>query len=381
VSGRLRKKTIPMAASEKELPRRSRGRGSEGASFPAAPPRSELPSDYVETLTEIKRRVQEERLRVVVAANSTMVRLYWDIGRMILERQHRAGWGAKVIDRLAADLREAYPDMKGFSPRNLKYMRAFAAAWPSRPFVQRLAARIPWFHNCVLLDRVPDAKAREWYITQAIAHGWSRNILALQIDNRAHERHGKAINNFEATLPPADSDMAGQVFKDPYLFDFLGTADARREREVEQGLVDHIQRFLLELGTGFAFVGRQVLLEVGEQDFYVDLLFYHLKLRCYVIIELKAVPFDPAFVGQLNLYLSAADDLLRHADDKPTIGLLLCRSKNKIVVEYALRHLKRPIGVSGWETQIVEKLPKELKGSLPTVEEIEAELGVKGGRR
>src|SRR6266508_2558778 len=362
------------AASEKELPRRSRGRAREGASFPVAPPRSELPSDYVETLTEIKRRVQEERLRVVLAANSAMVRLYWDIGRMILERQDKAGWGAKVIDRLAADLREAFPDMKGFSPRNLKYMRAFAAAWPSRPFVQQVAAQIPWFHNCVLLDRVPDAKTREWYITQAIAHGWSRNILALQIDNRAHERHGKAISNFKASLPPADSDMAGQVFKDPYLFDFLGTADPRREREVEQGLVDHIQRFLLELGTGFAFVGRQVLLEVGEQDFYVDLLFYHLELRCYVVVELKAVPFDPAFVGQLNVYLSAADDLLRHPDDKPSIGLLLCRSKNEIVVEYALRHLKRPIGVSGWETQIVEKLPEDLKGSLPSVEEIEAEL-------
>lgn len=178
------------------------------------------------------------------------------------------------------------------------------------------------------------------------------------------------------TLPPTESDLATQVFKDPYLFDFLGTADPRREREVEQALVDHIQRFLLELGAGFAFVGRQVPLEVGDQDFVIDLLFYHLKLRCYVVVELKAVPFDPAFVGQLNLYLSAADDLLRHADDQPTIGLLLCRGKNKIVVEYALRHLKRPVGVAQWETQLVEKLPKALKGSLPTVEEIEAELAV-----
>ena len=178
------------------------------------------------------------------------------------------------------------------------------------------------------------------------------------------------------TLPPTESDLATQVFKDPYLFDFLGTADPRREREVEQALVDHIQRFLLELGAGFAFVGRQVPLEVGDQDFVIDLLFYHLKLRCYVVVELKAVPFDPAFVGQLNLYLSAADDLLRHADDQPTIGLLLCRGKHKIVVEYALRHLKRPVGVAQWETQLVEKLPKALKGSLPTVEEIEAELAV-----
>jgi predicted nuclease of restriction endonuclease-like (RecB) superfamily len=339
-----------------------------------------LPSDYVETLTEIKRRVQEERLRVVLSANSAMVRLYWDIGRMILERQDKAGWGAKVIDRLAADLREAFPDMKGFSPRNLKYMRAFAAAWLDPEIVQRVVARLPWRQNIALLERVRNEKARLWYAEQTVRHGWSQPILCLQIERRAYERHGKAISNFKATLPPADSDMAGQVFKDPYLFDFLGTADLRREREVEQALVAHIQRFLLELGTGFAFVGRQVLLEVGKQDFYVDLLFYHLKLRSYVVIELKAVPFDPAFVGQLNLYLSAADDLLRHPDDKPAIGLLLCRSKDEIVVEYALRHLKRPIGVSEWETQIVEKLPEELKGSLPTVEEIEAELGARRGR-
>lgn len=205
-------------------------------------------------------------------------------------------------------------------------------------------------------------------------NGWSRNILAIQIESLAHKRHGRAINNFASVLPPTESDMASQVFKDPYLFDFLGTADPRREREVEQALVDHMQRFLLELGSGFAFVGRQVPLEVGEDDFIIDLLFYHLKLRCYVVIELKAVPFDPAFIGKLNLYLSAADDLLRHEQDRPTIGLLLCRSKNKLVVEYALRGLGKPIGVAEWETRIVEQLPKELRGSLPTVEEIEAEL-------
>ena len=356
------------------LARRARSRTEAGARFPTAPSRLKLPRGYAKVLADLKERVGRERLRIVMAANSAMVLLYWDIGSTILERQSEEGWGAKIIDRLSADLRTAFPDMKGLSPRNLKYMRAFAAAWPKRPFVQQLAAQIPWFHNCVLLDRVSDARTREWYIKAALEHGWSRNILAIQIDSRAHQRQGKAVSNFKATLPPAHSDMAGQVFKDPYVFDFLGTADPRREREVEQALVDHIQRFLLELGTGFAFVGRQVLLEVGNQDFRVDLLFYHLKLRCYVVIELKAVPFDPGFVGQLNLYLSAVDDLLRHADDKPTIGLLLCRSRNKIVVEYALRHLKRPVGVAEWETQIVEKLPKKLKGSLPTVEEIEAEL-------
>jgi predicted nuclease of restriction endonuclease-like (RecB) superfamily len=240
--------------------------------------------------------------------------------------------------------------------------------------VQEALARIPWYHHIALLEKLEDPAERLWYAQQALEHGWSHNILVLQIRGRAHERHGKALTNFEKTLPPAASDMAAQAFKDPYLFDFLGTADSRREREVEQALIDHIERFLLEMGAGFAFVGRQVKLEVGDQDFKIDLLFYHLKLRCYVVVELKAVPFDAAFVGQLNLYLSATDDLLRHPDDQPTIGLLLCRSKNKLVVEYALRHLKRPIGVAEWETKLVEKLPKALKGSLPTVEEIEAGL-------
>ena len=303
-----------------------------------------------------------------------MVLLYWDIGRMILDRQQRAGWGARVIDRLAADLREDFTNMKGFSPRNLKYMRAFAAAWPERAIVQEALAQITWYHNVTLIEKLEGEADRLWYARQVKEHGWSRNILALQIDTRTHERHGKALTNFKSTLPPADSDLAVQVFKDPYLFDFLGAADPRREREIEQSLVEHMQRFLLELGSGFAFVGRQVHLEFASRDYYLDLLFYHLKLRCYVVIELKAVPFDPAFIGQINVYLSAVDDLLRHPDDKPTIGLLLCRSKDQIVVEYALRDLKKPIGVAGWKTKIVEQLPEDLKGSLPTVEEIEAEL-------
>jgi predicted nuclease of restriction endonuclease-like (RecB) superfamily len=226
----------------------------------------------------------------------------------------------------------------------------------------------------VLLDKVKDPEARLWYARKAYEEGWSRNILLLHIERRLHERQGKAVTNFPDTLPPADSDMAEQVFKDPYLFDFLGTADPRRERELEQALMDHIQRFLLELGAGFAFVGRQVLLEVGDRDFYVDLLFYHLKLRRFVVIELKAGPFDPAYVGQMNVYLSAVDDLLRHPDDKPSIGLLLCKGKDRLVVEYALRDVQKPIGVAEWETRLVETLPEELQGSLPTVEQLEAEL-------
>jgi len=365
-------KTSRAAAVDPE--RTSRGRKREGASFPVAPAHAGLPEDYAAVLGEIKQRIQSERLRVVMAANSAMVALYWDIGRLILERQEREGWGARVIDRLSADLREAFPDMTGLSPRNLKYMRAFAAAWPDRAIVQRAVAQLPWRTNLALLDKLEDPQDRLWYAEQAIRQGWSQSVLIVQIDSRLHERQGQALNNFALTLPPADSDLAAQVFKDPYLFDFLGTADPRREREVEQALVDHIQRFLLELGAGFAFVGRQVHLEFASADYYLDLLFYHLKLRCFVVVELKAVAFDPGFVGTLNMYLSAVDDLLRHPDDKPSIGLLLCRSGNRLVAEYALRGLRKPIGVAEWETRIVKHLPKEFKGSLPTVAEIEAEI-------
>ncbi|MDE2140811.1 MAG: DUF1016 family protein [Elusimicrobia bacterium] len=354
--------------------RKARGRTRDEASFPAALPASEMPGGYAEMLSALKRRIGQERQRVVFSANVAMVALYWDIGRAILERQDRKGWGSKVIDRLSHDLHEAYPEMKGFSPRNLKYMRAFAAAWPDATIVQRVVARLPWRQNIALLERLRDVKTRLWYAQETLRNGWSQPILALQIEGRAHERRGKALSNFKEILPPAQSDMAAQVFKDPYLFDFLGTADTRREREVEQSLVDHIQKFLLELGTGFAFVGRQVHLEVGDDDFYVDLLFYHLKLRCYVVVELKAVPFKPEFVGQINMYLSAVDDLLRHPEDKPTIGLLLVKEKKKLMVEYALRGIQKPIGVAHWETKLVESLPADLKGVLPTVEELEKEL-------
>jgi predicted nuclease of restriction endonuclease-like (RecB) superfamily len=364
----------PGSSKPSKPTRRTRGKAREDASFPVAPLKVEMPAEYPQLLSEIKQRIQQERLKIVLAANSAMVLLYWDLGKLILAKQESDGWGAKVIDRLSADLGEAFPGAKGFSPRNLKYMRAFAAAWPERTIVQAPLAQITWYHNIALLERLSDPETRLWYARMSFEHGWSRNILALQIEGRAHERYGKAINNFTASLPPATSDMAAQIFKDPYLFDFLGTADPRKEHEVELALVDHIQKFLLELGAGFAFVGRQVHLEVGNQDFYLDLLFYHLKLRCYVVIELKAVSFEPGFVGQLNMYLAATDDLLRHPDDKPTIGLLLCRTKNQLVVEYSLRGVQSPIGVADWYEQVSSSLPENLKGSLPSIEEIEAEL-------
>lgn len=306
-------KAIPVADARRVLGR-SRG---EKALFPVPPPVAGLPPTYAATLREIEKRVSKTRVSAVLAANAAMVLLYWDIGQIILARQGEEGWGTKVIDRLAFDLREAFPEMEGFSSRNLKYMRAFAVAWPSKPIVQQLVAQLPWGQNLVLLARLEEPATRIWYAEQVIAHGWSRSILAINIQRQLHKRAGRAVNNFKATLPPPDSDFAAQVFKDPYLFDFLGTADPRRERDVEDSLVAHIERFLLELGAGFAFVGRQVALEVGDQDFRIDLLFYHLKLRSFVVVELKSVPFEPAFVGQLNFYLSVVDDLLKHASDQP----------------------------------------------------------------
>lgn len=352
----------------------ARGRARDDARFTAAPAVAGLPENYPLLLSEIREQLRQDRLKTVVVANASVVLAYWHIGHTILTRQQVEGWGTRVIDRLSVDLRAAFPDMQGLSPRNLKYMRAFAAAWPDLKIVQGLLAQIGWSHNITLLDKLRSPEIRLWYAQNAVRYGWSQPILSLQIEGQQHERRGQAQHNFQTTLPPADSDLATQIFKDPYLFDFLGTADPRREREIEQALVDHIQRFLLELGSGFAFVGRQVHLEVGNQDFYLDLLFYHLRLRCYVVIELKARDFTPGDAGQINLYLAAVDDLLRHPDDKATIGLLLCRGRNNLVVEYALRGVKSPIGVADWQTQLVEVLPKELAGSLPTVAEIEAEL-------
>lgn len=354
--------------------RKSMGKKKSGAMIPVPPLKGELPSSYGSFFAHLKERIQQERLKAVITANSAMIKLYWEIGRGILEKQEHEGWGSRVIDRLSADLKKTFPDVTGFSPRNLKYMRKFAESWPDFEIVQRAAAQISWRNNQVLLDKIDDPEIRLWYAAKSYENGWSRDILAFQIESRLHERKGKTANNFALTLPPEDSDMARQIFKDPYLFDFLGTDELRRESELEQKLIDHLQKFLIELGQGFAFVGRQVHLEVGDQDFYIDLLFYHLKLRCYVVIELKAGKFKPEHAAQVSMYLNMVDDLLRHPDDKPSIGLLLVKDKNNFVVEYALSGYKKPIGVAQWERQLTKSLPAELKPSLPTIEEIENEL-------
>ncbi len=330
------------------------------------------PQGYADWLAELKGRIHGAQQRAALAVNRELVGLYWQIGRDVLARQAEQGWGAKVIERLAHDLRTAFPEMKGFSPRNLKYMRAFAEAWPDESFVQAVLAQLPWYHHLALLDKLPGPEPRKWYVAKAIEHNWSRNVLVMQIESRLLERSGQAVTNFSATLPAAQSDLARESIKDPYRFDFLGLTDEAQEREIEGALVKHVTEFLLELGAGFAFVGRQVLLNVGGDEFFIDLLFYHLKLRCYVVIELKGGKFKPEHLGQLGFYLTAVDTQVKHPDDGPTIGLLLCKGKNKVVAEYALRNNAQPLGVA--EYQLVESLPTELQTSLPSIEQIEREL-------
>ncbi len=277
-----------------------------------------------------------------------------------------------MIDRLAADLRRAFPEMKGFSPRNLKYMRAFAEAYRRDAIVQGPLAQLTWYHHLALLEKLDELQLRTWYAERTVEHGWSRNVLVHQIESRLHLRQGQAPSNFGRTLPAPDSDLAQQVLKDPYVFDFLSLGQAAHERDLERGLLLHLRDFLLELGVGFAFVGSQVHLEVDHEDYYLDLLFYHLKLRRYVVVELKMGRFQPEFAGKMNFYLSVVDDRLRHPDDGPTLGIILCRTSNRLTVEYALRGVEQPMGISTY--QLAESLPKQLEGSLPTVEQLEAGL-------
>jgi predicted nuclease of restriction endonuclease-like (RecB) superfamily len=336
-----------------------------------------LPADYGPWLAELKGRIHAAQQRAALAVNRELVLLYWQIGRDILARQGREGWGTKVIERLALDLRNSFPGMKGFSRANLMYMRAFAEAWPEEAIVQQAVGRLPWGHNLVLLTRLKQPQQRLAYAERAVEHGWSRNVLNIHIERRLLEREGRAATNFALRLPAPASDLAHESLKDPYLFDFLGVGDEAGERAIEDAIVHHITRFLLELGAGFAFVGRQVHLEVGGEDFFIDLLFYHLKLRCYVVVELKAGAFKPEHAGQLGFYLTAVDEQMRAEHDSPTIGLLLCKSKNKVVAEYALRDSSKPIGIA--EYQLIEALPVDLQTSLPSIEAIEQALATEAG--
>ena len=332
-----------------------------------------LPSNYPQFLTELKTHIRETQVRAALAVNTELVMLYWRIGRTILQQEQQQGWGAKVVTQLATDLQQEFPDLTGFSPRNLRYMKAFAEAWPDEAILQQLVAKIPWGHNVRLLDKVADPAEREWYVRQTIENGWSRNVLAAQVESGLYQRQGRAVSNFARTLPAPQSELAQQILKDPYTFDFLALGTQVQERDLERGLLEHIRSFLLELGKGFALVGSQYHLEIGGQDYYLDLVFYHLTLRCFVIIDLKMGDFKPEDSGKMNFYLAAADDLLRHPTDQPTIGLVLCKTQNRVVSEYALRGLSQPIGVVEW--QLTRALPAELRRSLPTTEELNAALG------
>lgn len=331
-------------------------------------------NDYAKTLTKLKNQIREAQLRSAISVNRDLINLYWEIGSSILEKQLNGGWGSKVVDRLANDLREAFPQMKGFSLTNVKYMTQFAKENPEFQISQTVFGQITWSHNIVLLQKLNNKKERSWYASKAIENGWSSRMLVIWIENDLYNRDGKAISNFKDTLPLPQSDLAQQVTKDPYIFDFLSMDEDFRERELEQGLIDHVQKLLMEFGRGFALVGRQCKLEVDGDDFFVDLIFYHTSLHAYVIVELKTEKFKPEFAGKMNFYLGAVDRLMRKENDNPSIGLILCKSKSKVQVEIALQDIKKPVGVSDYLVSIGKALPKELKSSLPTIEEFEAEL-------
>lgn len=327
---------------------------------------------YQSLLNDIRSAIRQAQIRASLAVNAEMILLYWETGKMIADRQAEEGWSSKVIPRLANDLKNEFTDLRGYSERNLGRMLAFYKEYSDKSILPQLVAKLPWGHNILLMEKVKDIDVRLWYAEKCIENQWSREVLSIQLKNKLHERQGKAINNFKNTLPQPVSDLAQQTLKDPYVFDFLTLDTEYREKDIENQLIQHVSKFLLELGKGFAFVGQQYHLKVSQSDYYLDLLFYHTRLKCYVVIELKNGRFTPEYTGKLNFYLSAVDSLIKMPDDSPTIGLLLCKEKDSIEAEFALRDINKPIGIS--EYVIAENLPEELKSSLPTIEEIESEL-------
>lgn len=355
---------------------------------------------YTSWLRELKEKIRSVQVKAALAASRELILFYWELGEDISQKLSETHWGSKIIDQLSKDLRSEFPDIQGFSRTNIYYIKKFyeyfitfseqeqiipppggqmgsvlthqygSQSYP--PIIPQIGGQLPWSHIKILLDKVSDHQETLFYIRETIENGWSRDVLAFQIKSRLYQRQGKSVSNFQQTLPTPQSDLAQQTIKDPYIFDFLSMTKSYNERDIENQLISHITKFLLELGKGFAFIGRQYHLEVGESDYYLDLLFYHIKLKCYVVIELKNTKFIPEYAGKLNFYLSAVDSLLKAEDDKPTIGMLLCRDKNRIETEFALRDMNKPMGVS--EFTLTEILPDELKGSLPTVEEIEEDM-------
>jgi predicted nuclease of restriction endonuclease-like (RecB) superfamily len=331
-----------------------------------------FPDNYDAVLNALKQRIRQAQLRAALAVNQELILLYWYIGSEILDRQQAEGWGTKVVERLARDLKSEFPDVKGFSRTNLLYMRAFAEAYPDEQIVQRTVGRIPWRHNIALIDKLKRPEERLWYAQQALENGWSRDILAMQIETNLYGRQGGAITNFDRTMPDLDSEIAQQLTKDPYNFDFISLTGKAKEQDLEKALVERIRDFLLELGVGFAFVGNQYPIVVDRKEYRLDLLFYHTKLHCYVVIDLKMGEFEPEYSGKMNFYVSAVDKLLCTTGDSRTIGIILCRSRSQTIVEFALQDLDKPIGVASYLLR--EDLPTELQGSLPTIAQLEVEM-------
>ncbi len=329
-----------------------------------------IDSEYRNWIQELKSKIRSSQIKAAMAVNTALIEFYWDLGKMIAEKQ--AVWGSKLIEQVAKDLKAEFPDMEGFSKTNLYNVRRFYQFYVHSEFFHQVGGKIPWRHHVEIFTKAKSINEAHFYILQTIENGWSRDVLTLQIKSELYDRQGKAVTNFNRVLPAHDSDLANQLLKDPYNFDFLALTKPYRERELETALVENITKFLLELGTGFAYVGRQVPMTVGGQEYFIDLLFYHLKLRAFVVIELKASSFMPEYAGKLSFYLSAANDLLKHPTDNPTIGLLICKDKNDIVAEYALKNINQPIGVS--EYQLTKLFPRDFESSLPTIEEIENQL-------
>jgi predicted nuclease of restriction endonuclease-like (RecB) superfamily len=328
---------------------------------------------YASLFSQLKEKVFYSQQKAIRSVNKELVLLYWEIGNIILENQSQKGWGSKIIDSLSYDLKKTFPDMKGFSVRNLKYMRQFAATYTDNTIVQELLAQLSWYHNLTIIQKVKDEDVRNWYVYKTIENGWSQSVLLHQIESDLYTRSkNKKITNFTQTLASPHSELVQQTLKDPYVFDFLTLTEKAQEKDIEEQLVKHITKFLLELGSGFAFVGNQYKIETENKEYFIDLLFYHLKLKCYFVIELKSVEFKPEFVGKLNFYLSAIDDLVKSETDNPTIGLILCKTKDKIEAEYSLRDMNKPMGIS--EYQITKSIPAELKLNLPSIEQIEEQL-------
>ena len=327
---------------------------------------------YKNWLAELKNKVRRIQIKAAIAVNKELLTFYWELGADIVQRQSTTNWGDGFLSQLSADLMAEFPDMKGFSISNLKYMRQWYLYFEKSQQVVDQLMQIPWGHNIVVITKIKNVDEAIFYVQKTIQNNWSRAVLTHHIESGLYSREGKAITNFHATLPTPQSDLAQQTLKDPYKFDFLDLREKHDEKELEDALLNHVTKFLLELGAGFSYIGRQYRLEIDGDEFFIDLLFYHVRLHSYVVIELKTVKFKPEFAGKLNFYISAVDGILKTENDNPSIGILICKSKNDTVVEYALKDIHKPIGVS--EYIITKNLPKEFRSSLPSIEEIEAEL-------